>query len=70
MKQSLMRINPEFTPIELTIVIESQAELDVLYQLGNYHDYVAECLKSRTYLDKHFASSVFEQFYHTFDGVS
>jgi hypothetical protein len=52
-----------FKPVELTLTIQTRAELEVLYQLGNYNSQVADCLKNEEEIDKAVACDVFFQVY-------
>lgn len=58
-----------FKPVELTLTIQNRAELEALFQLGNYHLTVADCLNKEETIDTKVASDVFFQIYLAVDKI-
>lgn len=73
MKLNAVPLNPEFTPIRLTIDIESKQELNTLFQLGNYNSCIASKLKEVTAktdnkVDKSITQDVLYLFFEALNG--
>lgn len=46
MKAKTNKVQPDFTPVEVIITIESQAEADCLATLSNYYPVAAACRRA------------------------
>lgn len=45
MKVTTAEADTQFAPITVTLVLESQEEVNALYQVSNYHGHIAELIE-------------------------
>ena len=64
MKVSTLEAPPSFTPVTLTVTIETKEELEALYQVGNYNDQLGVSLQHNTGIPVEVGSSVLRPFYY------